>query len=1147
MTLGSRFEANKTPLRIGGVMLGLLRRCLCGTTTKIAGIIFVFLAASGRLGAQQEPPVELLAPKGFEVTRFAGDALAHDIHSMTIDASGRIVVSGPGYVKILVDHDGDGRADFARDYADGPATGAQGMYFMGRDLLCTGDEGLIRFQDKNGDDRADGPPETFLKIKTGSEHHAHAVRRGPDGWWYVIAGNFSEVTSGYATDPASPVRNPRGGVLLRLKPDLSGGEILADGFRNAYDFDFDIDAELFAYDSDGERDVSLPWYLPTRLFHVVPGGNHGWFTENWKRPDGMLDSPVVLASTGRGSPTGVVCYQHTQFPQAYRGALFALDWTFGRVWLIPRKRQGASFAPQKPVPFITAKGEHGFAPTDAEIGIDGSLYISVGGRGTQGGVYRVSYSGPGAGSTVPALFQSTDRAAKEQQLRACLEVQQPQSSWARPRWVALAKKLGMQPFLSTALDEQLPSRPRVRAIQILTDLFDGLPASAVEILSAARAPEVRAAAAWSVGCKQPRGMQADQLVSLLSDSEPVVRRRALEAAARLSMPLRGLEEAIARCLDSADHQVRVAAARLVARLPAGQVKQVADLARQAGWKASLFMAVGYAWRHSDAKDPYNAYAVDIARRVLAGKHPLSLKRDAARLLQIAVGDLGGRPETSGVLQAYCTAYDLLGHESDLDAVRIALADAFPADDASLNLELARAIAMLAVPNASLRDRLLDRITSASSPVDDLHYLIAAARIPVELDAGQSGRVADALINLDAKIQAAKLERDSNWDDRVDELYAELVSRDPELPGRLVNHASFGRPGHVLFLSKCSDEEHIEAVARFVKAIKEDPDYVWTSDMVFAVGSTSEPENLRMVRQLFENFELRMAVLMVLADEPEEQDRELFAAGLELGALEVITACVEALEKLPAARNGVELASLARLLRRLGAETPEYELRERVVKLLERNSGERFEFVFGNAGHVPQSAAIEKWTEWVAREFPKEAQEHLGAASADLESLRKRLATVPWESGNLERGRKLFTSRACAQCHGGGRGLGPDLAGVAGRFSREDLFVAIALPNRDVSPRYQTVLVETKSGKTLSGMVVYESVDGLMLRNGANQTFRIEAAQIGSKRGLATSLMPEGLLNDLKDSDLADLYAYLKGLGARTAARPVETSGEPSTK
>ena len=112
--------------------------------------------------------------------------------------------------------DGDGKAESAKTFVDGPKTGAQGMFFLGRDLFCVGDEGLIRYQDADGDDRADGPPQTFLKIKTGSEHHAHAIRRGPDGWWYLIAGNFAEVNGGLCHRKHVSHQDPawRGGAAI---------------------------------------------------------------------------------------------------------------------------------------------------------------------------------------------------------------------------------------------------------------------------------------------------------------------------------------------------------------------------------------------------------------------------------------------------------------------------------------------------------------------------------------------------------------------------------------------------------------------------------------------------------------------------------------------------------------------------------------------------------------------------------------------------------------------------------------------------------------------------------------------------------------------------------------------------------------------
>jgi hypothetical protein len=35
-------------------------------------------------------------------------------------------------------------------------------------------------------------------MKTGGEHSAHAIRRGPDGWLYVLCGNNAGIDATYA-------------------------------------------------------------------------------------------------------------------------------------------------------------------------------------------------------------------------------------------------------------------------------------------------------------------------------------------------------------------------------------------------------------------------------------------------------------------------------------------------------------------------------------------------------------------------------------------------------------------------------------------------------------------------------------------------------------------------------------------------------------------------------------------------------------------------------------------------------------------------------------------------------------------------------------------------------------------------------------
>ena len=74
------------------------------------------LLCFGRLTAAGDPTFRV--PDGFEATLWADDDLATNIYAMTTDSRGRIVVSGPGYIKTLIDTDADGRADRAELFTD---------------------------------------------------------------------------------------------------------------------------------------------------------------------------------------------------------------------------------------------------------------------------------------------------------------------------------------------------------------------------------------------------------------------------------------------------------------------------------------------------------------------------------------------------------------------------------------------------------------------------------------------------------------------------------------------------------------------------------------------------------------------------------------------------------------------------------------------------------------------------------------------------------------------------------------------------------------------------------------------------------------------------------------------------------------------
>jgi putative membrane-bound dehydrogenase-like protein len=1106
----------------------------------VGPVTAALIAISGVPRLMADDAEQLQAPRGFVVTQYANDRLAHDIFSMTIDAFGRVVVSGPGYVRILIDADHDGVAESYKQFADAPTTGAQGMFFLGRDLFCTGDAGLLRFRDKDQNDRADGPPEVFLRLRTGGEHYAHSVQKGPDGWWYIVVGNEGHISRSYAALLNSPVKEPRAGTMLRVRPDLSGGEVVADGMRNAYDFAFNAAGDLFTFDSDNEREVSLPWYRPIRILQILPGSDAGWVSQNWIRPSTYLDAPPAVASFGRGSPTGVVSYRHTQFPSYYQGSLFVLDWTFGRVMAVRLTKHGGSWTSAS-APFLTPKGEFGFAPTDVEVGQDGSLFVCVGGRGTHGAVYRIVYKGePGRGDRSTAVADQSHSAPNgeppttaKDSLSTCLTAPQPQSSWSRAQWIPAAKKLGRDAFLTAACDTLRTTDERMRAIEIVTELFGGIDPQTLTKLATDEAPAVRARAVWSAGRSLTNSYSSDSLKPYLDDGEPWVARAALEAlwSVRFDGSSDSLMPSIVRRLGDSDHAVRFAAARLIGRLDDTQAGAVLLMLEETNLAARLSFAFGRCERTTKLSMP----ALETAIQVFEKADSTTLRLEALRVMEIALGDCGPGRAIAPMFEGYTSCLDLTAHERELDPSRIRLAKLFPTKNAEVDFELARVIAMLTPQNAHLLDRILDQMTAESDPVRDIHFLTVAAKIPVERSAQQTQIIAQTLVSLEPKIVARKLNQDHNWNDRISEMYKQLVALDEDLPAFVVGQKGFGAPGHVLFLSEIGPELLKPAIDAFLKRMQEDPQFKWTNGIVFLFGESQDPAHRELVRKKYTDFSLRSAVVMTLAQKPEEIDRAKFDDALESSQLEVAGACVSALEKLPPAESATEQFALVSALRRLAHEKPEFLLRERVARLLARSTHDDFGFVHGEAGYKPQSEVVDLANRWLQKRYPVEFAKLTALAGDESQQVGRLLAQVNWGAGAAARGRKVFEARTCAHCHGGASALGPDLAGAARRFSREDLFTAIVQPNRDISPRYRGTMIQTSGGQVYTGMVVYEAVDGVILRNGSDQTFRIKPTDIEERRSLKTSLMPAGLLKDATPTDVADLYAYLRSLSGEPVA------------
>jgi putative membrane-bound dehydrogenase-like protein len=133
--------------------------------------------------------------------------------------------------------------------------------------------------------------------------------------------------------------------------------------------------------------------------------------------------------------------------------------------------------------------------------------------------------------------------------------------------------------------------------------------------------------------------------------------------------------------------------------------------------------------------------------------------------------------------------------------------------------------------------------------------------------------------------------------------------------------------------------------------------------------------------------------------------------------------------------------------------------------------------------------------------------------------------------DAEAGRRIFAQPRlayCARCHrveGRGADVGPDLSTI-GRTERRHILESILQPSTAVAPHYQAWLLETADGLVRSGMLVHTNLDEYTYLDEKGGRFKVNTRDIASMRALATSIMPDGLVERLTDQELRDLLAYL---------------------
>jgi putative heme-binding domain-containing protein len=465
-----------------------------GVCLALGGLAFTSIAATAATPTRWSQPAERMpvageaaaaeqpfaVPPGFAVERLfvvPRDELGSWV-SLAADPEGRLIASDEGDKGLVRISPAplDGSGETIVEKLPASITGAQGLLwaFDALYVVCNGGtgSGLYRVTDSDGDEL----PEKVEKLRAfagAGEHGPHNILLAPDGTrLFVICGNHTKLPfavtnvtppqvmggiretqrrvelapDGRSRLPANwdeDVVIPRmwdgnghaagilapGGFIASTDPEGKTWEVWSAGYRNAYDFAFNADGELFAYDADMEWDFGTPWYRPTRVNHATSGSELGWRSGTAKWPACYADSLPALVDIGPGSPVGVCFGYGARFPGTYQRALYVCDWTFGTMYAIHLEPAGSTYTATKeeflsrtPLPL-----------TDLVVGRDGAMYFTVGGRGGQSELYRVTYQGPEPTAAVEARDQ---RGAAERRVRRDLEtchrrVEDPAAAVAR--------------------------------------------------------------------------------------------------------------------------------------------------------------------------------------------------------------------------------------------------------------------------------------------------------------------------------------------------------------------------------------------------------------------------------------------------------------------------------------------------------------------------------------------------------------------------------------------------------------------------------------------------------------------------------------------------------------------------------------------
>lgn len=380
---------------------------------SIAALPFPQAASNGKPleRVQNPPPVQVLIP-GFAARQLPIDL--PNINNVLYRPDGKLVALGyDGNVWLLSDTDGDGLEDNVAVYWENKGqirapigmalTPPNGKHGAGAFVSSKGKCSLL--VDTDGDDKADRE----VVVADGWKESPHGVDAlgvavdPQDGSVYFGLGT-QDYTNAYVMGPdgvpAYSLKSERG-TIMRVAPDFKSREVVATGIRFPVGLRFNQAGDLFCTDQEGA--TWLPNGNPLdELLHIQKGRHYGFPPRHPKHLPNVIDEPSTFDYGPQHQSTCGLCFNEPVKnggplfgPKEWAGDVFVTGYSRGKIYRTQLAKTPSGYVARNMVFASTS-----MLPADCCITPDGSLVIACHSGGPdwgsgptgKGKLFKVTYS-----------------------------------------------------------------------------------------------------------------------------------------------------------------------------------------------------------------------------------------------------------------------------------------------------------------------------------------------------------------------------------------------------------------------------------------------------------------------------------------------------------------------------------------------------------------------------------------------------------------------------------------------------------------------------------------------------------------------------------------------------------------------------------